>query len=742
MTDKKDDNSLIKQQKQFIAHTENNIGKIQTLKDHLLNCAKLAKSFAIPEFENFFFLTGLFHDFGKYQKQFQLRLYDETINAPHSWVGASFINGLLKKTLNPIGIAINHHHSPISNHSHWQNNLTNWQQNKYRLILKECFENYIRDNVINKKTLEGLIPSNDKLNNDITEFLTRFILSAVCDADRLDTEKHGDCLKYQNRTVPDFDSNYLNNKLNIKFKSFEQKNEIDTLRTSAKINSERLAKKKSGFFSMELPTGMGKTLASVNWAVKHASFNKQKRIIIVLPFTSIIDQTAAELSSMFGNEYVLEHHSSLKAESGNFKGIEESVFKEKKKLGEDNWDYPIIVTTTVQFFETLFSNKPSKLRKLHNIINSVVIFDEIQSLPKPVLMPTLKMLEQVQKHCNTSFLFCTATMPAFEKRKNFPGIGRITPLIENKEEITQKTRRVYYSFLENLDTVSMDTLLEDVSECNDSCLIVCNTKKTASVVFEYLPKKWEKHYFLTTNLCPMHRRQIIKEIKNDLAKKQNVMVVSTQLIEAGVDLDFPRLYRETAPLEGIIQSAGRCNRNGLLENKGKVTIFKLEDSNFPDHQYKVASGWLESCVGANPDKLYANDFFTQYDASFIDFFVDMDKNKIQKEREKFNFKTVADNYKIIDQKAKSVFVWSYDETSKALYYELIDKLEKFDYLTRSDYKKMQPYMVTLFDKPFQDAFKEGLIKEYEDSFYAWMGGYGDLGLEKDGRPDDNNDLIV
>ena len=356
-----------------------------------------------------------------------------------------------------------------------------------------------------------------------------------------------------------------------------------------------------GFYSLALPTGLGKTLTSVAWALNHAKQNDLKRIIIVLPFINIIDQTAQVLKGILGEEWVLEHHSSYNEDQMRARDDEEgySLIEQRRKLACENWDYPVIVTTTVQFFESLFSNRPSRCRKIHNIADSAVIFDEVQTLPKEVILPTLQMLKDVQSVMRTSFLFCTATQPAFEKRPGFDGIDAICPLIESPAELFKATRRVKYHLLNDLASVDSKTLLEAVAQEKTAALVIFNTKKAALEFYDCAKGNadWEKKYHLSTAMCPSHRKEVIENIRADLLAERKILVASTQLIEAGVDFDFPVVFRAMAPLEALIQSAGRCNReNRLGESGGKVFLFKMRIAGCPIRRMRPVRGMRKSLL--------------------------------------------------------------------------------------------------------------------------------------------------
>jgi len=428
------------------------------------------------------------------------------------------------------------------------------------------------------------------------------------------------------------------------------------------------------------------------------------------------------LKNIFGEEWVLEHHSSYNENGHDGRNETEncSLIQERKKLACENWDYPIIITTTVQFFESLFSNRPSQCRKIHNIAESVVIFDEVQTLPKEVILPTLRILKDVQAIMKVSFLFCTATQPAFEKRPGFEGIEEIYPLINDPAMLYEKTKRVEYHLLNNLKPVDYGELLDAVIQEEGAALVIFNTKK-AVLEFYNCTKSievWEKKYHLSTAMCPAHRKEVINKIRGDLEAKRKILVVSTQLIEAGVDFDFPVVFRAMAPLEAVIQSAGRCNREGALgEMGGKVFLFKLRDGGMPDKTYAACAGHAEELIKQDISQLHGHKIFNKYYAQVIRLYVDPDKYNINEARKQFNFQTVNDSYHLIQDRTEGIYIYNFSDESR----QLIHSLEYKEFLSRDDYRKMQVYTVQVY-KHFVFQNSE-MCKAMPQGFMVWHGNY-------------------
>jgi CRISPR-associated endonuclease/helicase Cas3 len=544
------------------------------------------------------------------------------------------------------------------------------------------------------------------------------LYSSLVDADSLDTERHFEKEQYDARPQLSLDVDVLLDALNHKFSSFSLESSLNKLRTEVRLYAQSLAAQPQGCFSMTLPTGMGKTLCSLNWALHHAKVHSNiKRIVIVLPFLSIIDQTAKELKSIFkDHDVILEHHSNVIYE-GKESEEEEFYCKDPKQLATENWDYPIVVTTTVQFFESLFSNQRSKCRKLHNLQDSIVIFDEIQTLPVHLAECTMKILNDMLHLCRCSILFCTATQPNFQTRADFKGIDRIVPLVENPTAIFAATKRVEYYPIADYEVQSIDSIAQKVCEEKEPALIVCNTKKKAKALFDIIKEKGNMQVLhLSTNMCQKHRMAVIDKVKSKLKNGEKLILCSTQLIEAGVDIDFPIVFRELAPLESIIQSAGRCNREGKLE-KGKVFLFQLEEKGQPSAEYKTFTQFAQLCYHNNENRLTDADFYAEYYTDIVKLYAPEDT--ITPKREKLMFQDVADKYQIIDSSATSLFVYRYNEESLQLYKEITNK----EYLSRKDYQQIAQYCVQVYSKFKRDNSDK--IAETTNGVKVWSGAYSE-----------------
>jgi CRISPR-associated endonuclease/helicase Cas3 len=349
-----------------------------------------------------------------------------------------------------------------------------------------------------------------------------------------------------------------------------------------------------------------------------------------------------------------------------------------------------------------------------------VIFDEVQSIPKEVILPTLQMLMDVKAVMKASFLFCTATQPAFEKRPRFGGVNSICPLIDEPGILYDKTRRVTYRLLDDLLPIDYERLSEVVIENDDSTLVIFNTKKATLSFYDTMKahNKWEIKYYLSTAMCPSHRKEVIRSIREDLKANRKVLVISTQLIEAGVDFDFPVLFRAIAPLDAIIQSAGRCNREDSMADYGKVFLFKLHDAGMPDKTYAACAGFAEELIKTDINQLYRHDVFEKYYADVVDLYIDQAKQQgINNARKEFNFKTANDSYHLIKDATEGLFIYNYNEESR----QLLHSLEYKEFLSRADYRKMQMYTVQVYNYfIIQNA---SMCKLMPQGFMVWYGNY-------------------
>ena len=467
-----------------------------------------------------------------------------------------------------------------------------------------------------------------------------------------------------------------------------------------------------GFYSLTVPTGGGKTLSSLVWAIRHALHNGQKRIIIAIPYTSIIVQTASILRKIFGEDNVLEHHNNVDPEL-----IKDETLRERMKLATENWDYPIIVTTNVQLFESMFSNKPSKCRKLHNISNSVIILDEVQTIPVDYLQPIVDSLKTYGKLFNLSVLFTTASQPVLSgliegcnPKASFSGIDKVTEIVPPELELHKKLRRVDLEFDNN--GKSYDEVAGMLCR-HKRVLCIVNTRKDAKELYERLPQEGITLH-LSKMMCPDHIRETIEKIKDALKDDRNeiIRVISTQLIEAGVDIDFPVVFRQEAGLDSILQAAGRCNREG---KKDKCTTYVFSLSK----EHPLPKGDMQSANNARLSLSGNLDWFAPdtMDSYFHQLYCrrdTFDKKDIKHylyNASELSFATAAKEFKLIDDTGKSVIICWKDSM------DLVRRLLQNgpSYLLM---KNLSKYSVNVNKTDFDTLIKSGIVTEPMEGIYV------------------------
>lgn len=717
----------------YLAHSENSAQKVHPLATHLQSTSELAASYALYTWqERLLRLGGLLHDLGKYQPEFQKYLQDggRRGSVPHARWGAMLARLLGQKE---ISFIIDGHHAGLPDRSIWEREHTHMGlQEQERLI--DLLKAMLSDTGLSQEDLCCVEPVS-LTSSGRMDTLIRFLFSCLTDADWLDTEEHFQPEKQALRTENTFNIELFIKLLENRLNSFDRLDEpINRLRTRVRLEALKKAGLPTGFFSLNLPTGLGKTITSFHWALLHAKANGLRRIIIVLPYVNIIDQTASVLKGILGEENVLEHH-------GSYIFTPEGEGEDYKKLACENWDYPVIITTSVQFYETLFSNAPSKCRKLHNISNAVVILDEVQTLEKKLVPATLDMLHDIQEAMNTSFVFCTATMPAFEKRAGFSQIEKVVDLVDNVDSLFEQTDRVVFRPLDGLAPVSFETLLTSINTSDASTLVIVNTKKLAREIFarEKNTKQWDKIFHLSTNMCPHHRKQWITAIRESVKnKKQRILVVATQLVEAGVDLDFPFVFRELAPLESIIQAAGRCNRENELPF-GVFSVFQLEGASYPDSSYATQArhtgNLLKNYIGNISSHSFFKEYYTQIHSLFVEPVF------VTPQRDSLNFKTVNDMYRVIESNTRSMFVFNYSEdVGHRSIRERLEEKERIGIpFSRDDFRAAQPFCVQVYENFLRD--NNGSWEETKSGLLMWNGRYDpEIGIDAEGQYTD--DLVL
>ena len=675
--------------KKYYAHSLEGrpVEEWQPLVEHLENVAAIASEFAKPfGGAEWACLAGLLHDKGKESKAFQayLRRANEIIDefaeyyngrVDHSTFGARVAYNISNQGGKILAYTLAGHHSGLID---WQRHATHGL--KYRLQEKkiESIENIISDLNIPK-----LLPINCDQNNFgfQLQFFVRMIFSCLVDADFLDTEKFlnpgNNELRKNSHNLEELNDLFHDN-FNA-LRKFSNKSKVNQIREDILKQCLNAAELSPGMFSLTVPTGGGKTLASLAFALKHAMKYGKQRIIYVIPFTSIIEQNAQVFRDMLGDEAVLEHHCNYVNDVTDW----------KTKLSSENWDVPIVVTTNVQFFDSFFSNKTSKCRKLHNIANSVVVFDEVQAIPVEKLQPCLEIIRELSLNYNVSSVLCSATQPAIQQAKDFrSGLKDVREIMPDVKGLFQLLKRVEVSHIGKQENGDIAKRMQT----KDQVLCVVSTRKQAQDIFEKLGVS-KDNFHLSALMYPAHRTRILIEIKKRLKEKQKCRVVSTQLIEAGVDVDFPVVFRALSGMDSIAQAAGRCNREGL-RSRGEVFIFEPE-AGIPAGFFRQTAQCSERLLDKFKGELLEPECIREY---FLNYYWQnqdrMDKDGIlnicqKAERGNIQFEEIAE-FKMIQNATEPIVIAVEDIAEK-----LIEKLSFAKYPS-GILRQLQQYTVQIY----------------------------------------------
>lgn len=704
----------------LVAHTPRAGGNLwHYLDDHLTSVANIARVFAAAfGAEEVAYLAGLFHDLGKAGAPFQNYL-KQAYNYPtlqqkkvdHSSAGAVLARELYtadfpdleasKSKGVEIAWVVASHHGGLDSLFKLQERLSQKSQDQTISASIPLAEQHIPEIT---KALDSALPSLlDFPNSQARELFIRMLLSVLVDADHLDTEAFRSPSKFANR------QRQFNSISDLLKKLEQSQHEIRANAEPTLVNQARKtiyeaalvkALETPGFFRLTVPTGGGKTRTSLGFALKHAKTFDLRRVVYAIPYTSIIDQTASEFRKILGDENVLEHHSAFEPDDDETENW--------SKLASENWDAPVIVTTTVQLFESLFANKPSKVRKLHRLAKSVIVLDEVQTLPAPLLDPILDVLRELVRFYGVTVVLCTATQPALDESPKFAGLPNVREIAPEPEKYFRELARVTYT--SHVATPwSWEKVSEELNQ-HERVLCIVNTKKHARKLFALLAD--DEAFHLSTNMCMAHRREVLEQIRQRVKNKQPCRVISTQLVEAGIDLDFPVVYRALGPLDSIVQAAGRCNREGLIE-KGQVIIFKPEDMGLPQNVYATATLLTASFLKGN---LHEPGMFSRYFSRLYQDLINTDKNDIQGLRARFDFPEVAKLFRLIEDNTVPVIVPYSDEVREIL-------KEPWG---RETLRKLQPYLVNVYKTRIDELNRKALIRpaiDPEIELWEWVGVY-------------------
>jgi len=634
-----------------------------------------------------------------------------------------------------------------------------------KLIARE-----VLDRIAAHRPKKGLPWAFEKESLDLSLYI-RMLFSCLVDADFISTERYmnpeiaemrgcyssmKEILERFNRFMVDnsFESknnnaDEQNNNVNVSLDS--ERNNVNAFRASVLADCRKVGKNGGiGVYSLTVPTGGGKTLSSMAFALEHAVANNLDRIIYVIPYTSIIEQNADVFRSAVGDENVVEHHSNIdpdkkthsKKDFGEEPDEELSDELKKFQLATENWDAPVIVTTAVRFFETLFAVRTSACRRLHNICNSVVILDEAQLVPIKHLTPILDSIRLLSKRYRTTFVISTATQPAWESREGFSGlpVGSVKEIIHDVPALFNALVRVRINYPDEYDTpVTNDDMVQRLSQ-HDQMLCIVPTKRYCRTLHGLLPKDF---YHLSALMCGQHRSDIIAEIKDKLKNNKTVRVVSTNLVEAGVDMDFPVVYKALAGMDSMAQAAGRCNREGKLPDMGEVYIF-ISPEKPPKGELRIAADeslTLLKVGGYSPLDVKTYETFF---GKVIWAAQTTDKGGVMNALTKdvgdltIQFRTAAEHFKMIEEEEQYTVFVPYKEIGCGLI-ELLKRKGPEKWLLR----KLQRYTVSIYEREYRRLRSEGRIIEVYPGIFTCPDTEYDFktGLKVDDEPYDPSDLM-
>ena len=714
----------------------------QTLQSHSVNVGEMAAEFArVFGAQEIACQTGRLHDLGKYSLPFQERLEGEVEFVDHSTAGAKIAVERWGDVIGKLmAFCIAGHHAGLANGNGEGDNRRTLKQ---RLALQFGADIPALDNLWQQEIRLPQNLSAPPLKADAHHpffsyaFFTRMLYSCLVDADYLDTEAF--YLNLENKAVergsyPDL--NALQHNFNQFINDFRRRiaqasEQTEAEKRNAALNRLRgeildhaveQAAQPQGLFTLTVPTGGGKTFTSMAFALEHAKRHGMQRVIYVIPFTSIIEQNAAEFRKAFGElgeQAVLEHHSTF--DDGK---LQNEATKDKLRLASENWDAPIVVTTAVQFFESLFADRSSRCRKLHNIAGSVIILDEAQMLPLNLLLPIIQAIKELAQNYRSSVVMCTATQPAVQAENGFyRGFENVREIAPKPTALFDKLRR---TTVQHIGTQTDADLFAKLGE-HPQMLVIVNNRRHARSLYDQA-KHLDGTFHLTTLMCAKHRSQKLDEIRGRLKSGEPCRVIATSLIEAGVDVDFPLVMRAEAGLDSVAQAAGRCNREGKrLPENSFVWIFAPEEQWKAPPELATQAAVMRLTADSFSDDLLSTQAVAAYFAELYQLKgSELDNKKILKMHNDtgqsldFPFQTIADKFRMIESHMQPLII-PFDVDAE----NLISSLHHADHIGGL-LRKLQPYTVQIPEKALVALYKAGRIepineKNFGKQFYTLIG---------------------
>lgn len=728
----------------YLAHSKNRVGDEEPLRTHLTRVAQRAAAYAKAfGAEEEAALLGWLHDLGKYSPRFLERLQGRERGLDHWTMGAIVARKKYGRKGIAAAVAILGHHVGMQHAGKLVeefkellgNPPTNLTENDPEILLRRFTE----DGLVLSDSLQASVYDSDPGKPGLTGMLDiRMLFSTLVDADFIETEAHFEARSpgtRQYRPIMDLPLHaesaieLLRNRVVEIAQTVEASERLKALRADLLSTCLQKGAEPPGVFTLSAPTGAGKTLAMLAFALEHARQHGLRRIVVVIPYLSIIEQTVRIyrelLSPHFGQFYVLEDHSLAgvrKRHDENDERLEDHVDGATRtaRLLAENWDAPLVVTTSVQCLESLFANRPGACRKLHRLAKSVILFDEVQTLPPSLAVPTLATLSRLCERYSSTVVFSTATQPAFDHlhqdiRKHCLTGWQPREIASAGLKLFDRARRVRIEWrLREDQRVTWEQLADELAlKENEQVLCIVNLKRHAKALAELLRARNVAGLFhLSTNMCPAHRKGVLDEVRAQLNSKQPCRLISTQCVEAGVDVDFPRAYRALAPLDAIAQAAGRCNRGDNLDAPGVVIVFVPHDEGYPPGWYKQATGATRTYLNslnvdaASLDQLdlihdvkHLKAFYcTLYDLSNVGAMENRAGRDLRDAFLRRDFRDVAANYRLIDQDTISVLV----PYERKQFDRLLSAIEQVGRLTREWVQDAREHAVNLFRPRMED----------------------------------------
>jgi CRISPR-associated endonuclease/helicase Cas3 len=709
----------------------------QPLDEHLAavaaQAAEFAGAFGVAEWAR---LAGMWHDLGKYHPHFQAMLREvaqgeRKRRVDHATAGAIHAEGLVRAKLRSLGLEPLHllltatiagHHTSLPDGMAEIDSRLEDKQSLYQDVLREDPPQAVLRPTSKLPPLPArLVRPGESEWVLRVDFLARMVFSALVDADRLDAESVLDRVVPEERRASALRRSYrsitaLREALDRHIDAMVADLRPDRMtpverrlcdyRQAVLAACRKAADQRPGAFSLDVATGGGKTLSSLSFALRHAERHGKARAIVVIPFTSIIEQTAREYRGALGDlaSSVVEHHSAINEDYERRDGVAEfDAQAERRRLATENWDAPLIVTTAVQFFESLFACTPSRCRKLHNIANSVVVIDEAQTLPPDLLVPTVWAINELVDSYATTIVLSTATQPALERP--FPEVRSLRPIVPH--EVARPTARVRVE-VTGSDPQPWPVLATELAS-HSQVLCITHQRRDARQLTLDLDTRLgdDQTIHLSAAMCPAHRSETLAEIRKRLAAGQPCRVVSTQVVEAGVDVDFPVVYRAMAGFDSLAQAAGRANREGRLgERGGLLRVFRAPSAPPPGllQKSKEAAEVLLATAAVLDEEvdILSVQATRRYFRQYYEKINDMDRG-VTNQRSDFKFKSVAETYRFIRDAGISVAV-PWRERGTQVVYEL-----KAHGPSRDRLRRIQPYVVSVFRKTLDDLLAQSAV---------------------------------